>query len=209
MSLQLTLLFDPLCGWCYGAHPALTAVDAALAPDWTLLPTGLFAHPQAMTAERARFFWQNDRRIASLTGQIFSPAYRSQILDDLNEPFDASLATLAWQWITHDKTELGLTALQGLQALRYEHGLHYRIDTLTRFATGFGLEAERFRQQLASGPTPPLLAVRQQALALMQQHRLQGVPALLVRHGDAMLPVDGRLLYDPSALVASLARMTH
>ena len=42
--MTLTYLFDPLCGWCYGAAPALHAlIDAGHAV--MLIPSGLFVAP--------------------------------------------------------------------------------------------------------------------------------------------------------------------
>src|SRR5690242_9054966 len=43
LDMGITYLFDPLCGWCYGACPVLDRL--ALLGDATLelMPTGLFA----------------------------------------------------------------------------------------------------------------------------------------------------------------------
>lgn len=209
MSLQLTLLFDPLCGWCYGAHPALAAVDAELAPDWQLLPTGLFTEAQPMSREHADYFWQNDQRIAALTGQVFSTAYREQVLSDLATPFDSGAATLAWQLIAAERPRQGLAILHAVQKLRYMDGLQHTPTALSALAASFGLEVAAFEAALAQGPTPTQLAERTTARQLMQLHQLRGVPALLARQGDALFPVDGRLLYDPASLRAALHRLTH
>jgi len=209
MPLQLTLLFDPLCGWCYGAHPALAAVDAELAPDWQLLPTALFAHPEPMSRESADYFWQNDQRIAALTGQPFSTAYREQVLDDLATPFDSSAATLAWQLIATEKPRQGLAILHAIQKLRYVNGLQHSPTALSALAASFGIDQATFDAALAQGPAPAQLAEREAAQGLMRQHGLRGVPSLLVRLGDASQPIDGRLLYDPAALRDALRRLTH
>ncbi len=84
MVKALTYLMDPFCGWCYGASPALQALRAEPGIQITIAPTGLFAGDgsRPMNAEFARFAWTNDQRIASLTGQRFTEAYRTQLLDD-------------------------------------------------------------------------------------------------------------------------------
>ncbi|MCS4229363.1 protein-disulfide isomerase-like protein with CxxC motif [Stenotrophomonas chelatiphaga] len=74
----LLYLFDPLCGWCYGAAPALDALTNHPSIELMLLPSGLFTGRGARPQNRqwADYAWANDQRIAALTGQVFSEAYR-------------------------------------------------------------------------------------------------------------------------------------
>jgi putative protein-disulfide isomerase len=41
--MHLTYLYDPLCGWCYGAAPALDKMVKLDNLTVELAPTGLFA----------------------------------------------------------------------------------------------------------------------------------------------------------------------
>ena len=43
MNKTLHYLFDPLCGWCYGAAPVLSALQGQPSVNVELLPTGLFS----------------------------------------------------------------------------------------------------------------------------------------------------------------------
>lgn len=74
MTQTVTYLFDPLCGWCYGAAPVLGALAQQPGIRVELLPTGLFAGDgaRAMDNEFAAYAWSNDQRIERLTGQPFS-----------------------------------------------------------------------------------------------------------------------------------------
>ncbi len=40
---RLLYLFDPLCGWCYAAAPAVTAMASEYGPAFEFMPSGLFA----------------------------------------------------------------------------------------------------------------------------------------------------------------------
>ncbi|GAB2835940.1 hypothetical protein GCM10027276_43070 [Comamonas piscis] len=40
---RLYYLFDPLCGWCYGAGPVLDLLSQRGGEHLQLLPSGLFA----------------------------------------------------------------------------------------------------------------------------------------------------------------------
>ncbi|MBB2973011.1 hypothetical protein [Mesorhizobium sp. RMAD-H1] len=82
-TIYLTYLFDPLCGWCYGASPALEGLLQQDGLVLTIIPTGLFAGPGAfpMNAGFAAHAWEADQRIAKLTGQVFSEDYRRNVLE--------------------------------------------------------------------------------------------------------------------------------
>ena len=43
MSNHITYLFDPLCGWCYGAAPAILRLAKDPSVSLALAPTGLFS----------------------------------------------------------------------------------------------------------------------------------------------------------------------
>ncbi|ATO32710.1 hypothetical protein DZA65_01784 [Dickeya dianthicola] len=91
MSKILHYVFDPLCGWCYGASPTVAALAYHPAFRLELSPSGLFADEGArsMNDEFAAYAWSNDQRIARLTGQPFSERYRQQVLGDRQQAFDS------------------------------------------------------------------------------------------------------------------------
>ena len=97
MTKTLHYIFDPLCGWCYGAAAAVKAVDKAPNVVLRLLPSGLFSAVGArpMDEDFAAYAWSNDQRIAGLTGQRFSESYRNEVLADRQQRFDSGPATLA------------------------------------------------------------------------------------------------------------------
>ena len=112
MSTTVTYLFDPLCGWCYGASPAIQRLGQEATITLELAPTGLFSGGgRVMSADFADFAWSNDIRIGKLTGQTFSEAYRSQVLGQHGTRFDSSAASLALTAVaaTHGLTTLTLT----------------------------------------------------------------------------------------------------
>ncbi|MFC7551706.1 hypothetical protein ACFQU7_04410 [Pseudoroseomonas wenyumeiae] len=46
-----------------------------------------------MTPDFAEYAWKNDQRIAQLTGQVFSEAYREKVLGNPAGRFDSTAAT--------------------------------------------------------------------------------------------------------------------
>ena len=123
-SITVTYLFDPLCGWCYAAAPALKYLQGVEGIEMALAPTGLFAGAGArpMDAQFAAYAWANDQRIQQLTGQPFTQAYRDRILGAANARFDSGPATLALTAVAQTAPERELDALHALQLARYGEG---------------------------------------------------------------------------------------
>lgn len=123
--MGVTYLFDPLCGWCYGASSVLQRIDALAEFRITLFPTGLFADSNARTmdASFADFAWSNDLRIGKLTGQPFNERYQRQILKDYTRRFDSGPATRALSAVAVMAPTRELEALKAIQSGRYVEGL--------------------------------------------------------------------------------------
>jgi putative protein-disulfide isomerase len=202
-------LFDPLCGWCYGASPALEKLAAAPGVSLALAPTGLFAGEAArpMDAQFAAYAWSNDQRIARLTGQAFSEDYRHKILGDHTRLFDSGPATLALTAVHLAAPRREFEALKAIQRARYVDGRdNTDVSILIDLLRGLGLvdAAERL-----AAPDQDLLAAYAGRLsgarADMRRFQITGVPALIVGDGDKRRAVSGNVLFaDLNALLAEL-----
>ena len=205
--MHVTYLFDPLCGWCYGAHPALEELarrdDVAL----ELVPTGLFAGEgaRAMDAQFAAYAWQNDERIARLTGQPFSEVYRTRVLGKTGGMFDSAPATLGLVAVRVTEPTREFEALKAIQHARYVDGRD--IGSLPEVgdilqSIGVPAAAERVRT-----PDDELTqAYRRQIEAAgseMQRFGVSGVPALLVGDGAERHLLRGNLLFGRFDLLVS------
>lgn len=198
MSTTVTYLFDPLCGWCYGASPVVQKLGRHSAFTLELAPTGLFfGGGRRMDAAFAEFAWSNDLRIAKLTGQRFTEAYRQNVLGRHGSPFDSAAMTLALTAVSMTEPQRELEVLKALQEARYVEGL----DTGNAVVVGellrrLGLDAAADR---LAPPDAELLernaACLGRARSLMQTLGAQGVPGLVVRNpsGDRLL--GGHALY--------------
>jgi putative protein-disulfide isomerase len=206
----LTLLFDPLCGWCYAAHPVLEKLSAALAGQvqWQLLPTGMFAGAggQAMTAQKREYFWRNDQRIAEMTGQPFTQAYYDLVLSDFGSRFDSALATKAWFLIAQAQPAHALAALQDIQRVRYVHGHGSNdLEALVKVATQYGLDGDAFSAAMQDEAPAELAAAMNQASQMMRSFGVSGVPSLILHtpKGSGLVP-GGALYQNPEQLIAMI-----
>lgn len=197
--MQLTYLYDPLCGWCYGAQPAITRLNELSDISVTLMPTGLFAGPGArkMDESFASFAWQNDQRIAKLTGQVFSAAYRNNVLKKPGGSFDSGPGGLALTAVQMTAPKQTFKALKAFQNARYVDGLdNANNDILIKILRDLGLAEAA---ELFAHPTNELRSTyqdtTQQAQRFMQRLGLNGVPSLLIETTSGPKPVSSNLLY--------------
>ncbi len=85
----LHYIYDPLCGWCYGAAPLIRAARDVLP---VLAHAGGMmagASRQTVSATLRNYVMPHDRRIAALTGQQFGDAYFNGLLHDQGALFDS------------------------------------------------------------------------------------------------------------------------
>lgn len=182
--MRITYLFDPLCGWCYGASPAIERLAALENVTLTLSPTGLFAGDGArpLDAGFAQFAWQNDQRIARLTGLPFTQTYKTRVLDTEGSMFDSAPATLALVAVGLCEPGKELAVLKTLQLARYEHGRDTcDLETVAAILEEAGLPAAA---RSLRAPDEGLYAVYRKktsaARSDMAAFGANGVPALVV-----------------------------
>ena len=197
---SIIYLFDPLCGWCYGATPMLERLRIdGLSVE--ALPTGLFSGSGArpMDAAFAGHAWTNDQRIHRLSGQPFSAAYRANVLNRSGSLVDSSAATLAIAAAGLHDASLRLEALRIIQHARYVDGLDITspavlVDLIHQ--AGMTSAADLLRE-----PSEALFEVNRALVGngqqLFRQARADGVPALVIDAGA------GPHLLNSSALFSS------
>jgi putative protein-disulfide isomerase len=180
----ITYLFDPLCGWCYGAAPAIKRL--ATTPGLTVIPTptGMFSGEGArpMDAGFAAYAWSNDERIARLSGQRFTETYRHGVLGDHSKLLDSGPATLALTAVFLTEPSREIEALAAIQEARYVDGLDITaLPTLAAILQGLGLTAAAAR---LAPPDADLLATNRtrtaKAQADLRAFAAQGVPTLVL-----------------------------
>lgn len=201
VDTQIIYLFDPLCGWCYGASPAIQRL--AQEPGVTIhpAPIGLFTGEGARPMDEtfAEYAWTNDQRIEQLTGQRFTGVYRSEVLADRHRMLDSGPATLALTAVSLAAPERELEALQAIQEARFVDGRDTTaLPVLAEILTTLNLVSASSR--LAT-PDDELLNANQIRITGAQDEMkaigARGVPALIVIDGNT------RRLLNSTALFSS------
>lgn len=211
MSTTVTYLFDPLCGWCYAAAPALQYLQGVDSVDVALAPTGLFAGAGArpMDAQFAAYAWANDQRIQQLTGQPFTQAYRDHILGAANGRFDSGPATMALTAVAQTAPGRELDALHALQRARYVDGRDTAdVAVLADVLNTLGLADAAAMVLAPDAVLHRAMAARVvSAQATLQAVGARGVPQLVVAgQGGALRLLNGDALLGPREQLVALVR---
>ncbi|TPM31799.1 DsbA family protein [Mesorhizobium sp. B2-3-4] len=208
-SSDVTYLFDPLCGWCYGATPMLEKLSAS-GVHVELLPTGLFSGTGARPMDEgfAAHAWANDQRIERLTGQPFTQAYRRNVLDVRGTLLDSHAATLAISAASLEDPNDRLAALKAIQRARYVDGRD--IVTVEGVAAVLADSGMTHVATMLKAPTEGLMTAHRELVgrgrALFQRLHANGVPALAVIRNDAPRLIGSNALFGSfDNLVAHIA----
>lgn len=209
MNTTLRYLFDPLCGWCYGATSALSAVAEVPGATIELLPTGLFSSEGArpMDDDFAAYAWSNDQRIARLTGQSFTERYREEVLGDRRQFFDSGPATVALTAVSLTAPARELEALKAIQHARFVDGKNITdLKLLASLLASLGLDVAA---AMLEQPDTDLLEANRarinRAGALMWELSARGVPVFVADTGKKRRMLHASAIYSNSqALIDQL-----
>ncbi|CAB3873616.1 protein-disulfide isomerase [Achromobacter xylosoxidans] len=148
----LHYIYDPLCGWCYGAAPLVQAARGISGLTIEAHGGGMMTggNRQPVTEALRRYVMPHDERIASLTGQVFGPDYFDGLLRDSGAVFDSApptTAILAAQALAGR----GLDLLHRLQQAHYIEGRRIADPAeLRRLAVEIGLDEAAFQAAYAA-----------------------------------------------------------
>lgn len=181
--MKIKYFYDPLCGWCYGASPALEKAEA-LGLEVESYPVGLFAeqNSQVMSPNWSEYAWTNDQRIQKITGQVFSEAYRIKVLSNIGTRFDSWLPTVAVA--VHESRFKGeaLKILRAIQKARYVEGLdNTSPEVLTDIAKGLGWSSNDFSKILLDQNFQEQTRLKIiQNLNAYESYHAKGVPLIVI-----------------------------
>lgn len=200
----LHYIYDPLCGWCYGAKPLVQAAQAVLPviAHGGGMMTG--ANRQRVSPRLRDYVMPHDRRIAEYTGQPFGEAYFEGLLRDETAVFDSAppiAAVLAAQQIAGR----GLELLGRLQSAHYVEGRRIADEAvLIELANDIGLEAEAFLSAFENADTDRHIKASRALLASVGGH---GFPTFALEQDGQFTLIDiSPWLGKPQAFAAWLSQ---
>ncbi|MDX9666344.1 DsbA family protein [Pseudomonas sp. P5_152] len=203
----LHYIYDPLCGWCYGAKPLVHAAQAVLP---VLLHGGGMmtgANRQPVSAQLRDYVMPHDRRIAEYTGQPFGQVYFDGLLRDHSAVFDSAPPTAA-VLAAERLGGRGLELLGCLQSAHYVQGRRIADEAVLReLATAIGLDAEAFDAEFKQVLANELQIHFKHSRGLLAEVGGQGFPTLVLEQGGQFSLIDiGPWLGKPEAFAQWLGQ---
>lgn len=183
----LHYIYDPLCGWCYGAKPLVEAAQPVLPVIAHAGGMMSGANRQRVSAQLRNYVMPHDRRIADYTGQPFGEAYFESLLRDHSAVFDSTppiAAVMAAEAIDRG----GLRLLGRLQSAHYVEGRRIADSAvLLELAMQMGYAQEDFHIALESVDSEGHIKVSRQFLAQLGG---QGFPTMALEQNGNFRLVD-------------------
>ncbi len=203
----LHYIYDPMCGWCYGAAPLLQAAREVEGLRIELHGGGMMtgSNRKQVSAQLRNYVMQHDHRIAAMTGQQFGDDYFNGLLLDTTAVLDSeppTTAILAAEAIAGR----GLDMLVRIQAAHYVQGLRVAEPVVLRnLAAEIGLEAALFDSKFAELEGAATQAHIAASRALLSRVGGQGFPTFALQRGMQVEMLDtGRFFGQAEAWKAVL-----
>lgn len=195
--MALHYIYDPLCGWCYGATPLVQAAQQVLPVIAHAGGMMTGANRQSVSPQLRNYVMPHDRRIAEYTGQPFGEAYFEGLLRDHSAVFD-STPPIAAVMAAEKIDGRGLEMLGRLQTAHYVEGRRIADQSvLVEYAVTQGYNAERFLYALQSVDTEQHI---KNSRALLAKLGGQGFPTFALEQDGQFALVDiGPWLGKPEA----------
>jgi putative protein-disulfide isomerase len=197
MNAVLHYIYDPLCGWCYGAEPLVWAASKVDGLTLRMHAGGLWPQPTRLPDHMRRYIREADARVGQMSGQPYGEPYLNGLLFDSElvlESRPVISAVLAAQALDPNKA---LSMLRAIQHAHYERGQHVVRDaTLRDIAAEVGLDAGAFTEARKAAPVDEHIAESQE---LMNNVGAQGFPTFVLQIGNDWFAVPhGRFASAPA-----------
>ncbi len=203
----LHYIYDPLCGWCYGAAPLVAAARKVVRVQahGGGMMTG--AQRRTITAQLREYVVPQDARIAQLSGQPFGQDYLHGLLYDSDAVLDSAPPTTAM--LAADRLAgRGLDMLAQLQIAHYVQGKRIAEEaTLIEMAASLGLDREVFAMTLKEVMKVSIEGHFRDTRDLMDRIGARGFPAFALENGTTWQSIDiSRHFGHPEAFASELRK---
>ncbi len=187
MTATLHYIYDPLCGWCYGAEPLAQAAADVADLSVALHGGGLWAEPTKLPDDMRNYISEADKRLAEISGQPLGDRYRNELLSDPDLILE-SAPTIKAVLAAETLAGRGLAMLKAIQHAHYVDGRHVvRTEVLNEIAVSVGLDETEFAQRVASIDVDEHIS---QTRALMGRIGAQGFPTFVLEINGQWTGVD-------------------
>lgn len=188
-NITLHYIYDPYCGWCYAAAPLIEVAAKHANINIEMHGGGMLAGNSRLHLDDdfRQHIIQSDKRIASMTGQVFGDDYLT-MLHEPNLVMDSAIPQTAILAAT--KQGKGLEMLKAIQQAHYISGYHINDPSvLLKLAKNIGLDVPQYTADYAQCEQGETDSHIQSSKILLSQSGASGFPTLLIQQQDRWLRV--------------------
>lgn len=175
-------VFDPMCGWCFGATSLIEQLHRLEGVHLELHPGGMMK-PAPIAMGFRQHILESDKRIESQTGQTFGKRYLEKVAGGetlILDSFITAQAIMATETLGHS----GFDMLKQIQFAHYVDGLPvYQPKTLSALARQLDITTDAWEDAMKKAEAN-LEAEIAKTRELMDRFAMGGFPSLVVEAND-------------------------
>ncbi|EKF9736252.1 DsbA family protein [Vibrio cholerae] len=180
--VRVQYIFDPMCGWCFGATSLMEQLAQQSHLELVLHPGGMMDKAQISPDFRAHIL-QADQRIQRETGAEFGEAYLERVRSGqplmLDSYFTAQAIIAARLAGKRD-----FDMLKAIQRAHYQQGLDVtQTEVMQQLAQAMGITPETWQNVMPQAAAKVRSDIAQ-TQRLMQQLGLGGFPSLAIEQNN-------------------------
>ncbi|SEE70078.1 DsbA family protein [Pseudomonas migulae] len=187
-TATLHYVYDPFCGWCYGAAPMITAAATVAGLDIQAHGVGMLSGDKSklVSGEWRDFVRPHEARISAFSKQTFADAYVQGVLEHENVHLDSS-PPIAAMLTAQQLSGCGIEMLKRLQIAYYQQGRAIADrGVIADIASELGFEPGAFMATFDSVTANSLQDHIQRSNGMLETLHARGFPAFA-------LEIDGEM----------------
>jgi putative protein-disulfide isomerase len=187
-TATLHYVYDPFCGWCYGAAPMITAATAIHGLEIQAHGVGMLSGDKSklMSGEWRDFVRPHEARITAFSKQTFADAYVQGVLEHENVQLDSS-PPIAAMLTAQQLSGRGIEMLKRLQIAYYQEGRAIADrGVIADIASELGFEPDTFMATFDSITADSLQDHINRSNGMLEALNARGFPAFA-------LEIDGQM----------------
>lgn len=184
----LHYVYDPFCGWCYGAAPMIMAAATVPGLDIQAHGVGMLSGDKSkfVSGEWRDFVRPHEARITAFSKQTFADAYVQGVLEHENVRLDSS-PPIAAMMTAQQLSGRGIEMLKRLQIAYYQEGRGIADrGVIADIAGELGFESDTFMATFDSITADSLQEHIQRSNGMLEALHARGFPAFA-------LEIDGEM----------------
>lgn len=192
--VKIHYFFDPMCGWCYGATPLASIVESAKNVELVMHSGGMIKKRE-MDASFRNMATTNDKRIAEMTGQEFTPAYYERLKNATPLTFDSYITAQAI-WVMEQYYGQGFVMLKAIQKAHYQLALDTSApETLCEIAVTLGATKDTWFDLMGAEENNSTDNI-QKSQKLMHEWSVNGFPTFIMESEGKLTRLPHSDFYD-------------